>query len=75
MPNFGLSQDGVERIARALEAEAQLLEVHATQPPLTAFQKMKATRLLKEKSPCLGCHAWGEDGGRIAPQLMGVGAG
>jgi len=73
MPNFGLSTDEVERIASELEAMKAPLAKTAAAPALTPFQRKKATRLLKEKSPCLGCHAWGDDGGRVAPQLMGVG--
>lgn len=37
--------------------------------PLSAFARAKATALLRDKLPCLGCHALGAEGGRIAPEL------
>jgi mono/diheme cytochrome c family protein len=40
---------------------------------LTAFSQNKAKRLLTEKLSCLGCHRFGEIGGRIGPDLTAVG--
>lgn len=41
-------------------------------PPLSAFAKAKAERLLRDKHSCLGCHALNGDGGQLAPALHDV---
>lgn len=40
--------------------------------PLSAFASHKAELLLNEKLSCLGCHRFGEKGGRIAPDLAAI---
>ncbi|MGH7467270.1 MAG: c-type cytochrome [Longimicrobiales bacterium] len=41
---------------------------------LSAFQRAKTESLLEHKLPCLGCHTLNGRGGRIGPDLSGVGA-
>ena len=38
----------------------------------SAFAAHKASVLLRDQLPCLGCHAFGDEGGRIAPDLRTV---
>jgi mono/diheme cytochrome c family protein len=45
----------------------------AASASLTPFERRKAEALLRERLPCLGCHALGGDGGRLAPELADVG--
>jgi mono/diheme cytochrome c family protein len=40
--------------------------------PLSRFAEQKAEVLLREKLPCLGCHQFGNEGGRLAPDLATV---
>jgi mono/diheme cytochrome c family protein len=62
---------------RALLAVAMVSPV-AAQPEragdtsLTRFAEQKAEVLLRDKLPCLGCHQFGSDGGRLAPDLATV---
>lgn len=44
----------------------------AATPPLSAFAKAKAERLLRERTSCLGCHRFGAEGGRLGPSLDDV---
>lgn len=39
---------------------------------LTALQRARAERLLRDRLACLGCHRLGDDGGRIGPALDGI---
>jgi len=41
-------------------------------PVTSPFAVRKAERLLREQLPCLGCHALGDEGGRLAPDLLTV---
>lgn len=43
-----------------------------SQPRPTPFERAKAEAMLRERLPCLGCHALGSDGGRLAPDLATV---
>ncbi|HJU73843.1 MAG TPA: cytochrome c [Gemmatimonadaceae bacterium] len=40
--------------------------------PLSRFAEQKAEALLRDKLPCLGCHQFGTEGGRLAPDLATV---
>lgn len=40
--------------------------------PLSRFAERKAEVLLRERLPCLGCHQFGNEGGRLAPDLATV---
>lgn len=40
--------------------------------PLTAFGRRKVEAMLRTQLPCLGCHAFGSEGGRLAPDLKTV---
>lgn len=44
----------------------------AQAPPLGGFSVRKAETLLRDQLPCLGCHALGQEGGRLAPDLRTV---
>ena len=39
---------------------------------VSAYSARKAQTLLGRQLPCLGCHAWGDSGGRLAPDLATV---
>ncbi len=41
---------------------------------VSPFSAAKAQALLRDRLPCLGCHQFGDSGGRIAPDLATVGA-
>lgn len=55
----------------ALPCEAAAQERSAS-VEISAFSARKAQTLLREQLPCLGCHAFGETGGRLAPDLATV---
>jgi mono/diheme cytochrome c family protein len=42
------------------------------QAGLSAYKLQKTERMLKEQLSCLGCHQFGEEGGRLAPDLLQV---
>ena len=44
----------------------------ATQPRPTSPERAKAEAMLRDRLPCLGCHALGAGGGRLAPDLVTV---
>jgi cytochrome c oxidase cbb3-type subunit III len=43
------------------------------QNSLTPFAERKAVTILRQQTPCLGCHELNGDGGRLAPSLTDVG--
>ena len=51
-------------------SSAQLSSQNTT---LSPFSAAKARTLLRDRLPCLGCHQFGDAGGRIAPDLEDVG--
>ena len=57
-------------VAVASPAAAQ--PERAGNAPLSRFAEQKAEVLLRDKLPCLGCHQFGSDGGRLAPDLATV---
>lgn len=67
MPTFRLDPAEVEQIA----AELGIPEEIAPEPEsqLTAFESAKALRVLRHELPCLGCHRFEDDGGRVGPDL------
>lgn len=69
MPNFGLSEEEVGQIIAALGMQQRR---DTSSPSISAFAKRKAKLLLSEKLSCLGCHRFGELGGRIGPDLTYV---
>ena len=73
MPNFKLASNEVKEIAKWMTSEGTVSKTRSPLKLLSAFGKKKAARLLAEKMSCLGCHQWGGEGGRIAPELKGTG--
>lgn len=47
--------------------------VQPADAPISAFAKLKAERMLRERLPCLGCHTLDDAGGQIGPDLSTVG--
>ena len=45
-----------------------------TPRPLSPFARQQAQGYLRDRYPCLGCHQLNGEGGRIGPDLSGVGA-
>jgi mono/diheme cytochrome c family protein len=58
-----------ELLTLVLLSASLALPLRAQTAPLTRFAERKAEVLLREKLPCLGCHQFGEEGGRLAPDL------
>ncbi|MGI9077159.1 MAG: c-type cytochrome [Gemmatimonadaceae bacterium] len=50
------------------------IQLPAQNTTLSPFSAAKARTLLRDRLPCLGCHQFGDAGGRIAPDLTVVGA-
>lgn len=74
MPDFSLSASEAEAIAGYLEAQGEPAPSGFQPETLTPFAADKAKRLIRDRWPCLGCHRLDQDGGRIGPDLSGVGA-
>ena len=74
MPDFNLSAEEASVVSAFLcRDEGKLIQPRTFQPRvLSAFSMHKAELLLREKLSCLGCHRFGERGGRIAPDLARV---
>ncbi len=80
MPDFALSATEVAALADFLLADRA--EMAAANPlpavpeweaaTLSPFSSAKAATLLRQRWSCLGCHALGDDGGRIGPSLDGI---
>jgi pyruvate/2-oxoglutarate dehydrogenase complex dihydrolipoamide dehydrogenase (E3) component/mono/diheme cytochrome c family protein len=69
MPDFALSDPEIRDIVATLAAQPARSSSSAA---ISAFAKRKAKLLLNEKLSCLGCHQFGETGGRIGPDLTVV---
>ena len=76
MPDFRLSESMVRDLTSFFMNLNPQTEIKLTAyfpGNLTAFSKQKAGYLLKEKLSCLGCHRLGSQGGKIGPDLSGIG--
>jgi mono/diheme cytochrome c family protein len=71
MPDFRLTEAEVAALAGMLQREPPSA---SPSPTLTPFQRGKAEAFLVDRLPCLGCHRLNGDGGRIGPDLSGVGS-
>lgn len=58
--------------ASAVRAQGASAGPAAAPPAISVAAARKAEALLRDHLPCLGCHALGESGGRIAPDLATV---
>ncbi len=61
-----------QHLRLALLSASLVLPLRSQTAPLTRFAERKAEILLREKLPCLGCHQFGDEGGRLAPDLATV---
>lgn len=76
MPDFRLGPDEVRDLSAFLLSQPPATATRQDEykpEPRTAFALRKASLLFTEKLSCLGCHRFGEQGGRIGPDLTGVG--
>lgn len=71
MPDFSLDSNEVEALLHELSPGAR---APASDPPtISAFERDKALRFLRDRLPCLGCHRLDGEGGQIGPDLSDVG--
>ena len=71
-PGSGPRVELVRRVVGAAALALVLPGGSGAQPApatLTPFAAHKAESLLREQLSCLGCHAFGDEGGRLAPDL------
>jgi mono/diheme cytochrome c family protein len=64
----GIAAAGAEGSAFGLPVE----KGERAQAGLSAYVMRKTERMLKEQLSCLGCHQFGDEGGRLAPDLLQV---
>jgi mono/diheme cytochrome c family protein len=67
MPDFRLSDAEIGEVVAVLAFEPPKRD--GQQGVISAFAQHKARTLLADKLSCLGCHRFGEKGGRIGPDL------
>jgi mono/diheme cytochrome c family protein len=73
MPDFRLAPDEVRDLGAFLRSRREGAPTLTYQPaPRSAFALTKASRLLHEKLSCLACHRFGDQGGRVGPDLTSV---
>jgi len=75
MPDFRLTDAEAGALASFLATRRRGAERlrPTTIAQLDAHGTAKATALLRDELPCLGCHRLGDAGGRIGPDLSGAG--
>lgn len=73
MPDFRLSPEEADSVHALLMRQTVPLPGDERESPyLTPFLHAKAEALVRDRLPCLGCHALGGEGGKIGPDLGGV---
>jgi mono/diheme cytochrome c family protein len=74
MPDFNLSDNEVKIISNFLMTQKKQSISNSSYKvtELSPFLKLKAQKLFDEKLPCLGCHEFNGNGGRIGPNLTSV---